>query len=46
MPLMIGLRHPMTLDDSVPLSFRHTLLGWIALAMFLLCFTPMPIYFN
>ena len=42
--LFIGLRHPMTLDDSVPLRFRHTALGWIALAMFVLCFTPMPFY--
>jgi membrane-associated protease RseP (regulator of RpoE activity) len=44
--LIIGLRHPATLDDSVPLSGRHTLLGWIALVMFVLCFTPIPIYFN
>jgi membrane-associated protease RseP (regulator of RpoE activity) len=42
--LFIGLRHPVTLDDSVPLSRRHTVLGWIALAMFILCFTPMPFY--
>jgi len=42
--LFIGLRHPMTLDDSVPLKPRHTALGWIALAMFVLCFTPIPFY--
>jgi membrane-associated protease RseP (regulator of RpoE activity) len=42
--LFIGLRHPMTLDDSAPLKPRHTALGWIALAMFVLCFTPIPIY--
>src|SRR5215813_10051937 len=42
--LFIGLRHPMTLDDSAPLKPRHTALGWIALAMFVLCFTPMPFY--
>jgi membrane-associated protease RseP (regulator of RpoE activity) len=42
--LFIGLRHPMTLDDSAPLKPRHTTLGWIALAMFVLCFTPIPIY--
>jgi membrane-associated protease RseP (regulator of RpoE activity) len=42
--LLIGLRHPVTLDDSVPLKPRHTALGWIALAMFVLCFTPMPFY--
>jgi len=42
--LFIGLRHPITLDDSVPLKPRHTALGWIALAMFVLCFTPIPFY--
>ena len=42
--LFIGLRHPITLDDSVPLKSRHTALGWIALAMFVLCFTPIPFY--
>jgi membrane-associated protease RseP (regulator of RpoE activity) len=44
--LIIGFRHPVTVDDSVPLSSRHTWLGWIALTMFVLCFTPMPFYFN
>jgi membrane-associated protease RseP (regulator of RpoE activity) len=44
--LILGFRHPVTLDDSVPLSKRHTWLGWIALAMFILCFTPMPFDFN
>jgi membrane-associated protease RseP (regulator of RpoE activity) len=44
--LMIGFRHPVTLDDSIPLSKRHVWLGWIALAIFILCFTPMPFYFN
>src|SRR5262249_9763833 len=36
--LFIGLRHPVTVDDSLPLSRRHIWLGWIALAMFVLCF--------
>jgi len=36
----------MTLDDSIPLSRRHIWLGWIALAMLVLCFTPMPFYLN
>jgi membrane-associated protease RseP (regulator of RpoE activity) len=44
--LFIGLRHPITLDDSVPLQQRHVWLGWIGLAMFVLCFTPMPFYVN
>ena len=44
--LIIGLRHPVTLDDSLPLSKRHVWLGWFALTMFVLCFTPMPFYLN
>jgi membrane-associated protease RseP (regulator of RpoE activity) len=44
--LFIGLRHPITLDDSAPLSKRHARLGWMGLAMFVLCFTPMPFYIN
>jgi membrane-associated protease RseP (regulator of RpoE activity) len=44
--LMIGFRHPMTVDDSVPLSKRHVWLGWFALTMFVLCFTPMPFQIN
>jgi membrane-associated protease RseP (regulator of RpoE activity) len=41
--LFLGLRHPTTVDDSLPLSRRHVWLGWLALAMLILCFTPMPI---
>jgi len=44
--LILGFRHPMTLDDSIPLRKRHTWLGWIALAMFVLSFTPMPFYIS
>jgi membrane-associated protease RseP (regulator of RpoE activity) len=44
--LFIGMRHPITLDDSIPLTKRHTWLGWFGLAMFILCFTPMPFYLN
>ena len=44
--LFIGMRHPITLDDSIPLAKRHLWLGWFGLAMFILCFTPMPFYLN
>ena len=43
--LLIKLRHPPTIDDTVPLQRRHLILGWIALAMLILCFTPAPIRF-
>jgi membrane-associated protease RseP (regulator of RpoE activity) len=42
--LFIGLRHPVTLDDAAPLQIRHIWLGWFALIMFVLCFTPIPFY--
>jgi membrane-associated protease RseP (regulator of RpoE activity) len=42
--LFLGLRHPMTMDDFSPLQPRHARLGWFGLAMFVLCFTPMPFY--
>jgi membrane-associated protease RseP (regulator of RpoE activity) len=41
--LVLKLRHPPTLDDSVPLKFRHAVLGWVALALLILCFMPAPI---
>jgi membrane-associated protease RseP (regulator of RpoE activity) len=42
--LILRLRHPMTMDDSIPLERLHFWLGWIGLAMFILCFMPSPIY--
>ena len=42
--LFLGTRHPMTMDDSLPLKRRHSVLGWAGIAMFILCFTPMPFY--
>lgn len=42
--LIIRLRHPNTMDDYVPLERRHIWLGWIGLAMFVLCFMPTPLY--
>jgi len=40
--LLLRLRHPPTIDDSIPLQRRHYVLGWIGLAMLILCFTPAP----
>ncbi len=42
--LFLGLRHPMTIDDELPVLPRHVWLGWIGVAMFVLCFTPVPFY--
>jgi membrane-associated protease RseP (regulator of RpoE activity) len=40
--LILGLRHP-SIFDATPLSPGRRRLGWLALAMFLLCFMPAPI---
>ena len=43
MLIVLGPRHPLTLDDHVPLDSRRR---WVALAtaaIFVLCFTPAPI---
>ena len=42
--LILRLRHPMTMDDSIPLKGLHFGLAWFGLAMFVLCFMPTPIY--
>jgi hypothetical protein len=42
---MLRLNHPPTIDDSLPLTRRHSILGWIGLIMLILCFTPAPFSF-
>jgi hypothetical protein len=39
--LWLGRRHPL-LYDSTPLDAGRRRLGWIALAVFVLCFTLVP----
>jgi membrane-associated protease RseP (regulator of RpoE activity) len=41
--MLIGLYHPPVYDEHEPLDRRRRLLAWLALAMFLLCFMPVPI---
>ena len=38
-----GPRHPRTADEHVPLDRARVVLALVALAMFILCFTPAPI---
>ncbi len=40
---LFGPRHPPTIDEHVPLDRTRTLLAIVALVMFVLCFTPVPI---
>ncbi len=41
--MLIGLYHPPVYDESEPLDGRRRVLAWLALAMFLLCFMPVPL---
>ncbi|MEE8410370.1 MAG: site-2 protease family protein [Myxococcota bacterium] len=40
---IIGIRHPPVKDESIPLTRAQRLHGWVALLIFLLTFTPVPI---
>ncbi|HFE63464.1 MAG TPA: site-2 protease family protein [Caldithrix sp.] len=42
--LLIGFRHPPTLQEEINLTPGRRYVGWLSLALFLLCFTPLPIY--
>lgn len=41
--LVIGLRHPPVHDESLPLDRKRQALAWVALAIFVLSFMPVPI---
>jgi len=41
--LLIKIGHPPTLNDPVPLDTRRKLIGWLAMFIFILSFTPVPI---
>jgi membrane-associated protease RseP (regulator of RpoE activity) len=43
---LMGTKHPPTIDDHVPLDSGRKLIGWIALILFVLTFTPVPFSFN
>ena len=43
MLIMFGPRHPRTADEDIPLDRTRIVLALVALAMFIVCFTPAPI---
>jgi membrane-associated protease RseP (regulator of RpoE activity) len=43
MAFFLGVRHPSVFDEGVPLDPRRRLVAVIALVIFVLCFTPVPI---
>lgn len=38
-----GIGHPPTVDDATPIGPKRQALAWLALLIFVLCFTPTPI---
>lgn len=44
--LLLGLRHPRTLNDELPLDGKRKLMGLLALIIFILTFTAKPIYIS
>jgi hypothetical protein len=41
--LVMGLPHPPVRDELIPLDPRRRLVAWVALAIFLLSFMPVPL---
>lgn len=41
--LLIKIAHPPTLNDQIPLDTKRKVIGWLAMFIFLLSFTPVPI---
>lgn len=41
--LLIKIGHPPTLNDQVPLDTKRKVIGWLAMFIFVLSFTPVPI---
>lgn len=42
--LFIKFKHPPTLDESIEIGTGRKMLGYLAYVIFILCFSPMPIY--
>ncbi len=42
--LLIGFKHPPTVDEHVQLNRTRRITGWFSLGIFILCFSPLPIY--
>ena len=43
MAFLLGLRHPRIIDEDTPLDGRRRAVALLALAMLIICFTPVPI---
>lgn len=38
----LGLHHPPTIDEDVPLDLKHQLIGWGSIVLFIVTFMPVP----
>ena len=43
MLLTLGPRHPRVIDEYEPVGLERNVIAIVALIMFILCFTPVPI---
>ena len=41
--LLIKVGHPPTMNDQLPLDTKRKVIGWLAMLIFILSFTPVPI---
>jgi membrane-associated protease RseP (regulator of RpoE activity) len=41
--LLIKIGHPPTMNDQLPLDAKRKVIGWLAMLIFILSFTPVPI---
>jgi membrane-associated protease RseP (regulator of RpoE activity) len=39
---VLGVRHPPILDEEAPLDWKHRLVGWGSIALFIVTFMPVP----
>lgn len=43
---LVGISHPPVRDPATELGRGRVWVGWLAMAMFVLCFSPVPFYFG
>lgn len=42
--VLIGFRHPPTMNDRVSLNYPRIVTGWFCLGLFIVCFPPLPLF--
>jgi membrane-associated protease RseP (regulator of RpoE activity) len=40
---LMGVRHPPTTNDDMPLGTGRTIVGWLTMGLLLICFIPQPV---